>query len=258
MNGTAVVIAADREVSSGFGLSGPGPDCKIVQLSPRRLLACAGEAPTNALIEEFKTGQFAQASPAETAEKIYATCLQIQHKLFEQAATLPILGIDYQTFQERSLSGQIPPSLVESVCTRMNACQPRNSYLLASSASDGSHLYGVVEGHGVIPQDRPGFGAIGVGAELALSVLYRNTKIKSMPLASAVYFVYEAKKAAERKNGVGEETNMAILLADQDAHFLSEDDIAQLQTIYQSKTPPNLATAEIEMIQRFLPSTPSA
>jgi 20S proteasome alpha/beta subunit len=255
MNGKAVVMAADRAVSaSAFGLSGEGPDRKIEQLSSRRLLACAGETPPNALIEEFREGRFAEASPAEAAEAIYRACLQLQHKKFEQQATRPFLDIDYQTFLQQSTAGQIPPPLVDAVCKIIRTYQPVNSYLLASSASDGIHLYGVAEGSGVIPLDRPGFGAIGAGTEPALTVLYRNTNIKMMSLASAVYFVYEAKKAAERKNGVGEETDMAILFTGQDACFLSKEAIASLEATYQSKRPPNLTNAESDSIQALLPN----
>lgn len=255
MNGQAAIMAADREVSaSAFGLSGAGPDSKIEFLSFRRLIATAGEPIKSSIVEEFRTGRSAGLSGEEAAKAIYETCLRRQHERFEQAATLPILQVDYQTFLQQASANQISSQLLDMVRRKIDANMSKNAYLLASSASDGIHLYGIAEGEPVTVVDKPGFGAIGVGAELALSALYRNPAVKLMPLASAVYFVYEAKKAAERKDGVGEETDMAILAADRDAYFLSKEATDRLEMIYQSKAPPNLTNAEADSIHALLPS----
>lgn len=255
MNGTAAVMAADREVSApAFGLSGPGPDCKIERLSPGQLLASAGDPIQSATVEEFRTGRLASVSGAEAAKAVYEACLRRQYERFEQVATLPILQVDYQTFMQQAAANQVAAELLQMVRRRIDSCLSMNAYLLASSASDGIHLYGIAEGQPISGGDRPGFGAIGAGAELALCVLFRNSRIKLMSLAHAVYLVYEAKKAAERKNGVGEETDMAILLPGQDAHFLNKEAIARLEALYQSKAPPNLTNVETESIQAILPA----
>lgn len=88
-----------------------------------------------------------------------------------------------------------------------------------------------------------------------MSALFRNPNIKRTPIAEAVYQVYAAKRTAELNRDVGKETDMAVLVASQDAQFLSKEAISRLEAIYDSKEPPRLTKSEADSIQALLPRT---
>ncbi len=254
MNGTVAVMAADRQVTHrSLKYATVSPDCKIAQLTHRRLLATAGEPPRTVLLEECRRNCLAEQSAEEVAKAISKVCARLWRERMSQTTTEWKLGMDFETFIEKS--GGLDKKIVDDVWRQINQTSGGGIYLLAALDSSGAHLYAIAEREGSSSLDSPGFAAIGDGADLAMSILYRKPLVRSWAIADAIYLAYEAKRMAENCPTVGRETDLAVMLPGRDTYFLTEEAVSRLETIYKSKEPPSLSKVEADTIQALLPPT---
>ncbi|HLY21513.1 MAG TPA: hypothetical protein VKT83_03495 [bacterium] len=108
------------------------------------------------------------------------------------------------------------------------------------------------------------FAAAGTGSTAAIFSLFMRKFHSGMSLPLALYYVYEAKVAAQRATGVGETTVMLVMRKGQTDH-VSIDESEQsdvLEIIRQDLAPRYPSDEQVEEIRQFeslkkLPSLPS-
>lgn len=89
---------------------------------------------------------------------------------------------------------------------------------------------------------------IGSGDYLAFASLYRRGYKDTMPLREALYYVYEAKIAAERASGVGEPSDVVIMKRDKQGlneKLLIDDDQNAIRSICDRLKPKDLSSGDL-------------
>jgi hypothetical protein len=112
------------------------------------------------------------------------------------------------------------------------------SFIIASVDASGQCLHGVTNDCDLVAVDR-GFAAIGAGAEHADRPLRRWQNLKKADLATVVYAVFEAKRAADGGEGVGERTDVVIVRQGK-AEWLDRKRLADLDDAVEDMHPRDL------------------
>jgi 20S proteasome alpha/beta subunit len=219
-SGTAAVMAADRLVVSQ-DFRGEGPDCKIFPVSNGIVILAAGDPPDSEFLKRIREKKPVTVDDASAEVANAKIALQVARRkplLEMQADVFKVspekylecarnavpgnqLDLEYQSFKRQS---ELRLSLV----------------IIGKGQEDHEAHLRVIEDNetdcAFVPRDvnQPGFYSVGIGKSLALKVFEKCPKIKNASIESALYFVYEAKRAAEAESGgrVGKETDLAAIL----------------------------------------------
>jgi len=258
--GKSAVLAADRQVSfPAFGLRADGSDCKIAQVCPRVFLAAAGNPPSNSFLKSIKADTLSHPSAPETAKSIFSALVELWRRRVELTVLLRYSGRTYPQFLEACSRKELPEEIIKDIWEKIKQIPIDTAFLVAAADEEQAELYAVAEPDGSKPLDSPGFGAIGIGAQLAMTELFQHQQhLKQMDVPSAVYAVYEAKKAADRDLRMGKATDMAVISVGKEAQLLDKTAIECLDRIYQSKRPPALTESEKGAIGALLPKPAGA
>lgn len=261
-NGTGAVMAADRLVGTGIaGLELEMDNKKLIQLYAHAMVSVTGIlSEADFTIEKFRdtSGDFANRSTIQIAERLRDVCQQVRVEQCEGMYLRRTLGIGMEEFRQLSSSASPQSALFGDIYTKINNHNFGVSFLLAGVDHNGAHLF-VANDAGVVSHESLGFMAVGSGAVVAQAAFSRRQHIRARSLADTVYGLYEAKRAAEPVQGVGPATDIAVLRHGRDPQFLSEQSIATLSEIYERRRPPALAESDVTAIADTLPnSTPPA
>lgn len=79
------------------------------------------------------------------------------------------------------------------------------------------------------------YSVIGSGSTQAINTLLFQEHSKNTGLKTALYNVFKAKKNAEAQRGVGKKTDLAILHPEQGIIKMGEEDLKELEGIYQEE-----------------------
>lgn len=90
------------------------------------------------------------------------------------------------------------------------------------------------------------FSAIGTGSVAALSSLYARELTRHTPLSAALYYVYEAKIAAERASGVGESSYLTVM-KQREEFAIDQHDV--LRSIWKRLKPKDLSVGDLKKIE---------
>ncbi len=94
------------------------------------------------------------------------------------------------------------------------------------------------------------FAAIGSGYTVATSSLFVRKFHRAMKLPEALYYVYEAKVAAEKASGVGQPTHILILRRSQAMlSAMGQNEQDGLRSIWEKLKPGNLSEADLQQIE---------
>jgi len=96
----------------------------------------------------------------------------------------------------------------------------------------------------ITTQTEFGFHAIGSGYHTALSSLILRKYAPSMPREEALYYVYEAKKAAESASGVGEKTDIIVFNWKRLPEPAWDQDLLALEKIRKRHAPRKFSKAD--------------
>jgi hypothetical protein len=259
--GKSVILAADRQVThQASGLSAPGPDCKIFDISSRLRLAAANDPPSRAFIDGLQRSAPSWQSVPDAANAVVDACTQLWWGRIEQAVLRPYAQTTYSGFLEAVAKQQLTQKIADDIWDMIKKIPKSGPFLMAGVDEREAHLYAIAEREGAFAMDSPGFAPIGSGASLVTPFFYQygHQKIKSMELPRAIYTVYEAKKAAECLWTVGKDTDIVVISAGQDACPLGAAAIAKLDELYESKKPSPLSDAEAGVIRAVIPEFPAA
>ena len=200
--GKAAIMAADRSIaySSQF-FNSNGPDCKIKRISSKMVIAVASSPPGADFYRQFNQEELSKLQPKEIAEQVQ-NAMQKQLKKEVEINILAMRGNKWKSCDDYWIDTDPNNELIrEQIRPEVVAYTLDTNLVLAGIGSDGARVYRIDKKAKLLAPDEPGYVAIGCGEEFAMGNLNeRSNGIKNLPIANAIYFVYEAKKMAERRS----------------------------------------------------------
>jgi len=215
---TKIILCADWRVSSALGRA--ETKLKIKEIGHHWYCLTSGsDVEINAIVELYRNTFRARDSldRSTIGDLIRAPLLARKlQKINEYTAGK--YGLSYEDFVQIGRD-KLPPDLYREAMGEISHISLEASFILAGFINGVGHLYTAHPDCRVTVED--GFAVIGEGSYLALSALLQREVQDITPLASALYGVFEAKKAAERVGSVGEQTSMMLLPKEGEAQLLS-------------------------------------
>jgi len=250
--GHAVVVAADRMMTYGppMNLETEPPLKKIIPLTRNAVLLFSGTVFDGEEIAARVTHEIAGSNPTlqELSDRVTVAYVDMKRKRVEETILQPFLGIGFPEF--RTMAAQAPASQVLQQVIAMIAQHNLNLELIvAGSDSLGSHLNIVTHPGTLLKVGQTGFATIGSGglhASVWLS-LAKHTRLASF--GETVYNLFEAKKAAEVAPGVGQLTDIGVIVGG-NFSFLEDPLFELLEKAHKEK--PTLAEEERAEIDKAL------
>jgi len=251
--GKAVIVAADRSVAYGSQSFHPnGPDCKISPIASRTVIAVADSPPGADLFSQLFQEQLLGEEPSQIAEHVRGA-MQKRLKDEVEINVLAMRGNKWKNYDEFWNDPSHPHELRGEVA----AYTLDTRVIIAGVGNAGARLYRIDRKAFKKPVDEPGFAAIGAGEELAMHNLFaRSLAIKNMGIGEAAYYVYEAKKMAERHRGVGDATDMVIIR--DSIVTVTIEQMEELNSVYQNLKARDLTKASAQSITCLLTSSPTS
>ena len=234
-----MVVAADRMVTASHpsiefehGLS------KIDVLTNTCVMLSAGDALAHADIARQSTGQLGRLerpAVAEIAEAVRKSYIGQRKKRIEELFLEP-RGWDFDHFYQQH-ARVLPTDLVLTLDNQISTFDYGVTMIIAGTDLTEGHIYGLRHPGQVECYDALGYYAIGIGAEHALASLIRNGCTPHTAPEAALYYVYEAKRAAESAPGVGKDTDLAIIRSD-GSQQLDNGVLERLDEIHKQRVAP--------------------
>jgi hypothetical protein len=130
-------------------------------------------------------------------------------KRFADEYTYRHLGISYETFRKTG-KDSLPETLFQQIAIEIKESFPKDVELIAAGFLDGNKpvLFKVSAGYVWSCDD---FAVIGSGTLLGEAALYNREQHFMYGLGRTMYNTFEAKRLAERAEGVGRTTNMFVV-----------------------------------------------
>jgi 20S proteasome alpha/beta subunit len=248
------VVAADRMMTYGspMNLQTEPPLKKIIPLTDSCVLLFSGSVfDGEEVAKRVKTEiGAANATVHQIAERVSAAYVDLKRKRVEETILQPFLGIGFSEF--RALAAQAPASQVLNQVIAMIGQHNLNLELLVSGSDDsGCHL-DIIDHPGMLLKvGQTGFATIGSGGLHAAVWLSLSKHTRLASYADTVYNIYEAKKAAEVAPGVGQETDIGVIVGGKFS-FLDGPMFELLEKAHKEK--PSLADEERTEIEKALES----
>jgi 20S proteasome alpha/beta subunit len=105
--------------------------------------------------------------------------------------------------------------------------------ILGIEPSKEAHIFAMNQDGAYLMQDYLGFSTIGAGSQLAFPQMTKYAYSRYFPLVAAIPMVYISKKIAERMQGVGQLTDLAVL------HFGKKEGTPFLPAVWVPSTQPD-------------------
>jgi 20S proteasome alpha/beta subunit len=213
-HGVAALTLSDRMITAGDVQYEPQQQ-KIAQLNARTLALIAGDFSIHSQAIQKVAKDVAKRidlHPSEIA-RLYGRAIQeIKLQQAEDIFLAPLgLNTDTLLAQQRDISADF----VDGIKRQMQGYRGEDvEALIVGGDGTNAHVYGV-DTRGIINcADDVGFGAIGIGAWHAKSILMQLGYVNTFILAPALAAAYAAKKAAEIAPGVGWATDINLVFND--------------------------------------------
>jgi hypothetical protein len=242
-HGTSIVAACDRMLTAGdINFEVPGlsserrfaPLLKTLPIDDLAIAMTAGDAGFQAdaltqiwpKIKELKT---AGKTPSirDMAYMYVDFCAEAKRRIGEDQYLKP-LGLTTASFIANQKA--MTDSVVKTIATQIVNLEVGDPIIFAGIDATGAHIF-KADGNGVLCCDSIGFAAIGSGARHAESqfMIGEHTRFDSME--DAVLQAYIAKKRSEIAPGVGELTDLFIIV--EKVTNFTDIDLARLDKIYR-------------------------
>jgi hypothetical protein len=237
--GDNIVVAADRmfTFNAPVSLEFETGEKKIDAISTTCVVLTAGVSPPakEMIVATLKALGGAQRPAIDVvAETVKTSYIQIRANKLREGLIIPWLGPDYLKHESMNVSVPVylekQPGIYQNLAVQSTQFNLQVEFLVAGIDDEGGRIAFIGHPGTIAWLDTLGYGAIGSGAihatmRLALAGLSRATNLKS-----ALYRVYEAKRAAEVAPGVGPTTDMAIVHRDRVA-YVSQPTLDNLKAI---------------------------
>lgn len=248
----AGLLATDRMITAGDVKYEPQQQ-KIAQITPRVLVAVAGDLSihSQAILDTRKTIEGSPDQSPGNVAKVYGRSIQHIKQSRAEDLYLSPLGMNSDTFiaQQKDMSD----SFVDRITSQLQSYQGDDVEALVMGADSNNQdvfLY-TVDTQGIAHfMNDVGFAAIGIGAWHAKSQLMQVGYVNSVSFAPALAATFAAKKRADIAPGVGEYTDVNLIL--RDTYFPLWPDIAtaanKIYVDYEAERQ-KLVAAAVERLQ---------
>ena len=233
-NGEAAIVASDRMVTGHYPpIEFEHTKPKIFDLTKSCVVLTAGSAlkPIE-LINRTKQALDEIGKP-QTVEQIVETMGSLYQMLRAREAEEVILKprtMSKELFYQKGVN--ILPSDLFNVIDNQFTRYDYGIQVLVVGIDAQAHIRSILNPGLVNCYDTLGFHAIGVGYLHAIQVFIGHRYDTSFSMEEAMNIVYSAKKAAEVAPGVGNETDISVILPDRIGH-IDPKIIKELSKIYQ-------------------------
>jgi 20S proteasome alpha/beta subunit len=212
--GYAGVFASDRMITAGDVKYEPN-QMKIAEMTPQCVVLVAGDysVHSQAVRDTQKTVRNSRDKSPENIARLYGKAIQsIKQRQAEDLYLTP-LGMNSDTFiaQQKDMAD----SFIERITHQLQSYEGESvEAIVIGSDAENVHLY-TVDSRGIAHcLDDVGFAAIGIGAWHAKSRLMQMGYTNQLTLAPALAAAFAAKRAGDLAPGVGEFTDMHIIVKD--------------------------------------------
>lgn len=225
------VVATDRMVTFPGFIEFEHAMPKMQQASTRAIAMTAGDTLVGTRIAQEVAQALTGTPPVlEIAQRLAAQYDVTRTLRMEQQLLAP-RGLDFQSFYDRhaTLNGQITFAIDQ----QMQQYNLGVEFLLAGADDTGVHIYSVHNpGRPELLHDVIGYAALGSGGIHAIQSMIGFGHSPNADYQETVFRAYASKRRSEVAPGVGSDTDMAVISTD-GIHRLSDDELAQLRTIYE-------------------------
>lgn len=212
-NGQAVIIAADRMVTSGLSIEFEHQSSrKIIEVSQRCFALTAGDALAHTELftaVQSRIGRLADPSVEESVETIKECYQNIRQKRIVEQVLLPRAFRNFAEFY------QAQRHLTETIVYGIQGAIDKYNYglhiLVGGLSGQRAHIYGISDPGTSQCWDSINFHAIGSGAPHAIISLIARGCHQNMPARDVLMMVLDAKRTAEKAPGVGEATDIFVI-----------------------------------------------
>ena len=235
----SVVVAADRMVTASHpALEFEHSQSKIVPLTPVCHILSSGDALAHAQIAGLslaQIGSLQRPSVLQIAEAVrHSYVSQRQARVAELYLTPRAWTLeDFYRIHARS----IPENLFLAVDNSISSYNFGLDLIIAGTDPTEGHIYGLRHPGQVDCYDALGYYAIGIGAQHAIASLVRNGYSSQLSSEEALFYIYEAKRAAESAPGVGLKTDM-IHIQENEGATVSDGKIDRLRKLHEVREKP--------------------
>jgi 20S proteasome alpha/beta subunit len=266
-NHNELFVAADRMRTAGDIQYEPESP-KIIQLTNSMVLMTAGDSQLNREIVGGVRRAVSAQIQAEPNEWVsvrdvvdwYVWYLQENKRKAAEAAILRPLGLNSQTFlsKQREMNADVVQELTR---TLINYPVPTTHVIVAGIDANGTHIYTVREGV-VAYHNAVGFAAIGSGYWHVESEFTLSGHHSGRSIPETISLVYRAKRRAETAPGVGQATDMGMMIGGPGSYMQVGDHIQEkLSALYdkmakQQERARNQVHKELASYVRSLQQTP--
>jgi len=169
---------------------------------------------------------------AEVTECVKSHFVKLRIRRAEEESFKP-LGITVEEFLKRQKD--FDDSIVMRLTRSLEQARLHLRIIIVGVDKAGAHIYYIRDPGTSEVFDSIGYCAIGSGDRHAEGSLIDNDYTTSWPLKRALYFVYEAKRRAEKAPGVGQKFTDIVTVSEGRWNMLTERELKQLNTIFQKK-----------------------
>ena len=257
--GWAAVVASDRMRTSGDVQYEPS-QLKLGSFNSSCLVMVSGDIGFHSEAFKETIKQTNEDSLPSNIAKIYAQQLQTIRRREAEDLYLAPLGLNTDTFlaQQSEMSEKVVATLLD----QLQSYKGEDVEALIVGTERVREFTVVrlfaINSHGIISCcDDIGFAAIGAGAWHARSVLMQAKYVNTATFAPALALTYAAKKAAQIAPGVGNETDMYVVLKNK-IEPVTEGAMRKLESAHSvfTRRRESIATDAIQEIQDFLTGKP--
>lgn len=221
-----IVLATDHMISTGLGQFEHSIN-KYKQINNNTVGMIAG----NALLFDYLMDLKCYNSNFKEIEGAISKKFKEKRKELIKNNILDIFGID-ENFIINALNASSHNQFVQEILLKIAKTKLETAILLVGIDGGIAKISEISDG-GTLDYRSINFHAIGSGSPQAMNTLLFQRHSKKDNLTTTVYNVYKAKKNAEVSNGVGKETELAVL--GDELNPLSKEDLLILQKIYEDE-----------------------
>jgi len=234
--GSALVLAADRAITSNLSIEFEHPGKKMTQLSDSCYALTAGDALASTELFGIVQDEIAiHKAPSinEVVSKI-KECYQMRRKyeIIENFLIPRGFGSFDEYYQAQK---HLFPDLALAIQNQIDNYDYGLQLLIAGVDKKRAHIYEIIDPGTSRCFDAMGYHAIGSGLPHAMYTFISRNCNQDMPLSEVLLITYEAKKMAERAPGVGSNiTDICVMDSNQTSLF-SNEQIKRLNQIYNAR-----------------------
>ena len=237
---SAVVLVADRMVTSGLGIEFEQPITnKVTLLSDNCVALTAGNA--FAFTELFNAVQVRTANSKFTSVEQFIEVIKVTYQAVRQQkmAELFLTPRAFQGFDDfHQRVRHIPEAIAFNIFGEMERYDYGLDILVGGVTGNKAHLYSITDPGTSNCLDSLGFQAIGSGMNLAMSSLIADKCHRNQPWELGMLNTVAAKVTAENAPGVGSQTDITLILPNSQVVQFDEDEVAAIKSISMRRKEP--------------------